>query len=271
MNEILHTLGIEAWKPLLTALVMPPVPLLLLVVAGARVIRDRLWAGWAMTLIAVVALWLTACAGVGDALTRVLLKPPPALTPTQIHELRSRASAKSGSLAIVVLGGGRESRAPEYGTANLGVWSFERLRYGVWLGRESGASLAFAGGVGWAQSDDGASEANIAARIAERELGRSIRWTEDESRDTHENAQRSVALLKRDGVREIVLVTHGWHMPRAQRAFERAAAGSITITPAPMGLAPRVERPALRWMPTTEGFTQVRRVLQESLGLLVGA
>jgi uncharacterized SAM-binding protein YcdF (DUF218 family) len=271
MNEFLHVLGLEAWKPLLTALVMPPVPLLVLVVIGARVLRKRLWLGWTVTWIAVIALWATACTGVGEWLMHVMLKPPPALTPSQVFELRNRVSPRSPSLAVVVVGGGRESRAPEYGTANLGVWSFERLRYGIWLSREIGAPLAYSGGIGWAQSDDGPSEAQIAARIAERDFGRAIRWTEDESRDTRQNAQHSVALLKRDGVREIVLVTHGWHMRRAQRAFEQAAAQSITITPAPMGLAPRIERPILRWVPTIEGFVHVRRVLQEGLGLLVGA
>ena len=30
MNEIFLTLGVEAWKPLVTALLLPPVPLLLL-------------------------------------------------------------------------------------------------------------------------------------------------------------------------------------------------------------------------------------------------
>ena len=35
MNELFITLGIESWKPYVTALVMPPLPFLVLVLAGA--------------------------------------------------------------------------------------------------------------------------------------------------------------------------------------------------------------------------------------------
>ena len=34
MNELFYTLGIESWKPVLSALLLPPVPLLVLVLAG---------------------------------------------------------------------------------------------------------------------------------------------------------------------------------------------------------------------------------------------
>ena len=43
-----------------------------------------------------------------------------------------------------------------------------------------------------------------------------------ESRDTRENAARTLALLKPAGIDHIVLVTHGYHMPRALRAFTRS-------------------------------------------------
>ena len=83
-----------------------------------------------------------------------------------------------------------------------------------------------------------------------------------------------VALLQSTGVRHIVLVTHGWHMPRALRAFEEAAAHAGPdwhITPAPMGLASSTSRPALRWMPSNEGFMLVRIALRERLGRAMGA
>ena len=58
------------------------------------------------------------------------------------------------------------------------------------------------------------------------EFGRPLKFVEDDSRDTRENAARTLALLRPIGIRHIVLVTHGWHMPRALKAFETAAAGS---------------------------------------------
>ena len=65
-----------------------------------------------------------------------------------------------------------------------------------------------------------------------------------------------------------------WTMPRALRAFRDAAfvkEAKWELIPAPMGLAPRVERPALRWLPSAEGTFLVRAVLREKLGLWLGA
>lgn len=269
VNELFVSLGIEAWKPVLTALVLPPMPLLLLVLIGARVLRARRGLGWLLLLLAVAGLWATSSVAVAEAVGQWLLRPPPALSPVQVEELRERVKAKQ-PVAIVVLGGGQESRAPEYGTSNLSPVSLERLRYGLWLSRETGAPVAFSGGSGWAR-EDGPAEAQIAARIAQRDFNRPLRWTEEDSRDTRENALRTVALLKKDGIREIVLVSHGTHLPRAMRSFERAAAGEMKITPAPMGLARREERPALRWLPGADGFVLMRRTLHELMGLAMGA
>ena len=265
MNSLFALLDLEAWKPVLTALLLPPVPLLALLLIGL-VLRGRR-GGLGATLIggSVLLLWLTACTGFAEALTAPLLHPPPALAAARVQALRGAPAT-----AIVVLGGGMEPRAPEYGTASLRYSSLERLRYGVWLGRQTGLPVAFSGGVGWAQP--GATpEAQVAARIAADEFGRPLKWTEDQSRDTRENAARSLALLRPAGIRHIVLVTHGWHMPRAQHAFEAAAGGAVTIEPAPMGLAQRNELPLLRWMPSSDGYAGVRAVLREALGRLAGA
>ena len=169
-----------------------------------------------------------------------------------------------------MLGGGLEPFAPEYGVSNLYHISLERLRYGVWLSRETGLPLGFSGGVGWAQPE-AKPEAQVAAQIAANDFGRPLKWVEDNSRDTHENAARTIALLKPQGIRRIVLVTHGYHMPRALRQFERAAGGEIAIEAAPMGLARRSDLPSLAWMPSTQGFEDTRNVLRELLGGLVGA
>jgi len=148
--------------------------------------------------------------------------------------------------------------------------SLERLRYGLWLARETGAPIAFSGGVGWGQPD-AAAEAKVAAKIAAEEFNRPIKWQEDDSRDTRENALRTFALLKPAGIDHIVLVTHGYHMPRALRAFTEAAGPGIKVEPAPMGLARRIESPALEWLPSSDGFSQMRQTLRELFGRLAGA
>ena len=268
MNSLFALLSIESWKPVATALLLPPVPLLVLLLVGARVMLPRRGLGWLIVLVSVALLWLTTCIGSARLLSQFVLHPPAALTADRIQALKAQAGTKS-AVAIVVLGGGMEPLAPEYGVSNLQPTSMERLRYGIWLGRETNLPVAFSGGVGWAQPD-GKPEAQVAARIAAGEFGRPLKWVEDEARDTRENAARSVAMLRRQGVRSIVIVTHGWHMPRAVRAFEEAAP-DMKIEAAPMGLAQRVGLPALSWIPTTAGITDMRNILRELLGRAVGA
>jgi uncharacterized SAM-binding protein YcdF (DUF218 family) len=269
LNSLITTFGIDSWKPVLTALLLPPVPFLLLMLIGARLILPRRGLGWLVILLSVAMLWLSACVGTAQVLSQLALHPPLALGAERIKELK--AGAAKTPTALLVLGGGLEPYAPEYGVSNLAYPSLERLRFGVWLSRETNLPLGFSGGVGWAQPDSKA-EAQIAAVIAANEFGRPLKFIEDASRDTRENALRSIALLRPLGIKHIVLVTHGWHMPRAVRNFETAAVGSgITIEAAPMGLARSTERSALTWMPSTKGLTDVRHIAREILGRLAGA
>lgn len=272
MNELFQMVGIESWKPVLSVMLLPPVPWLLLVLIGAALLLRRRGWGWLLVLTASAGIWLSSCSAVGEWLQSALLSPPPPLSAERIALLR-REVASRNSVAVVVLGAGREATAPEYGVANLTPTALERLRFGLWLGRQTGAPLMFSGGLGHAALG-GASEAEVAAQIATREFGRSLRWVEDRSRDTRENATYATALLRDLNVEQVVVVTHGWHMPRALRAFNEAttrAGASWQIVPAPMGLARRIERPTLRWMPSAEGFTLVRAVIREKVGLWLGA
>ena len=269
MNSVFVSLGIESWKPILGALLLPPVPLLLLVLIGARLLLPRRGLGWLVILVSVALLWLSACTGSARMLSQTLLPLPAALSFDRIRELRAEVTAKK-PLAIVVLGAGSEPFAPEYGVSSLQAPSLERLRYGVWLAGQTGAPIAFSGGTGWKQQGSTA-EARIAAKIAADEFGRPIRWIEDDSRDTRENAARTMELLKSAGINHVVLVTHGYHMARALRAFREAAGPAIQIDPAPMGLARGIDAPALEWLPSSNGFRDVRQLLRELAGLTAGA
>ena len=270
MNGLFVMFGIETWKPVLTALLLPPVPFLLLLLLGARLLLPRRGLGWLVILFSVAMLWVSACTGTAQFLSQFVLHPPGALTSGRIKALKADARQPA---AIVVLGAGAEPYAPEYGVSNLTRLSVERLRYGIWLGRETGIPVAFSGGVGWASSDEGKTEAQVASQIAAQEFGRPLKWLEDKSRDTRENANFTIALLKPLGIKHIVLVTHGWHMPRAVRAFEEAAGkgSDIQIEAAPMGLARAVESPALTWIPSNHGITEVRNIVHELFGRIAGA
>ena len=269
MNSLFVLLGIESWKHVLGALFLPPVPLLLLILIGAWQLARRRRFGAPMVLAGVALVWLGACSGTGHWLSRALLDPPAALSLARIEALRSEAQAHK-KLAIVVLGSGTEPFAPEYGASNLTTASVERLRYGLWLARTTGVPVAFSGGVGWGQAGT-QTEAAVAERVAKQEFGVALRWAEAQSRDTRESAVRSVALLRETGVTHLLIVTHDWHMPRALRAFRRAAGDGLVVEAAPMALYHSVHLPELPWLPSPDGTTHVRRVLHEVLGLMMGA
>jgi uncharacterized SAM-binding protein YcdF (DUF218 family) len=269
VNGLVSLFGIESWKPLIAALILPPVPLLLLVLIGTRLVLSRRGLGWLLVLLATTGIWLAACTGTGALLARTLWKPPPALTSSEVAQLRAEAKAHQGITAIVVLGGGRDALAPEYGSSDLKPRSLERLRYGVWLAGETGLPVAFSGGSGWGAAT-GPAEAEVAERVAARDFGVRLKWIETESRDTHQNALRTVALLRQSGVTRLVIVTHGWHMRRALGDFEGAAAGQMTIVPAPMGLAAQAHGRVIDWIPSPQGYADVHHVLREALARLGG-
>lgn len=276
MTGIVSLLGVTTLKPVLTALLIPPVPLLLLALGCVWRMRvRRRAAGWPLVLMlaTLLGLWLSACGGVAAVLEPLLLPASAPLTAQRLAELKAEMTKTTATpaLAIVVLGGGAEPLAPEYGQASLTAPALERLRYGVWLARQTGAPLAFSGGLGWAgrQSE---LEADIAARIAAEEFGQPLRWRETQSRDTRENATLTLPLLQQAGVKHIVLVTHGWHMPRAKGLFEVAAtAHGIRVEAAPMGLAQGKRLPVLEWLPSSDGFRDVRQVMREWWALRLGA
>lgn len=272
VNDLLSLLGITAWKPYLGALLLPPVPFIVMMLVGTRVAVVRRGWGWLLILLTAVLLWLSSTLGFARLLSEQLLRPPPALSGERIEAWKSAVKARE-PVAIVVLGGGSKTLAPEYGMSNLNDRSIERLRYGLWLGRETGAPVAFSGGIGWALGSAVVTpEAQIAARIAQQEFGRPLKWVEDRSRDTRENAIYSVELLKAQGVRRVLLVTHQRHMPRSLKMFTLAAAGSgITIEAAPVDVLNAPWTLVRSWLPGTSGASAVHEILHEVFGNLFGA
>ena len=257
------------WKPVLSALIQPPASLLLITVMA--LVLPRRHRAWTVTVIGLCCtlLWLLSCTVTAHWLQERWLRPPPALSSQQLSQLH--AGPGQVATAIVVLGSGLHKRAAEYGDQpTLTQHGMVRLRYGVWLARQTGLPLAYSGGRGWAQ-DAGPTEAQTAAQIVRDEAGITMKWLEGDSRDTRENASGTVALLRAAGVRRIVLVTHASHMPRALRAFNEAAGSDIECLPAAVAYATQDVREVLDWLPSAQGFQQVHALLHELIGLLAGA
>ena len=130
-------------KPLLTALILPPLAPLLLALVGWLLAVKRKRGGLALVLFAVALLWLLSCHGAAVWLSRSVLPQFAPLTPLQISQLKTDKVQ-----AIVVLGGGVLPLAPEYGHPQPRAETAARLRYGLWLARQSGLPVAFTGGLG---------------------------------------------------------------------------------------------------------------------------
>lgn len=270
VNSLFVFLGIESWKPVITALVLPPVPFIILILIGARLILPRRGLGWSVLVLGLLGVWFGSTTAAGRFIEDFIVDLPPAISGDRIAKIKADPKLRATS-AIVVLGGGAESFAPEYGMSNLASASIARLRYGLWLGRETGIPVAFSGGVGWAAQQT-TPEAEIAARVASQEFKQALKWTESQSRDTRENAGHSLAMLKRAGITHVIVVTHGWHMHRSMRAFKEAAAASgMSVEPAPMGLARGSARKALDWLPSKDGYERVNNNMRELLGRMMGA
>jgi uncharacterized SAM-binding protein YcdF (DUF218 family) len=251
---------LSALKPFLANLALPPASLLLLALLGLLLAWRNRKPGVALATVSVLLLGLLSCQGTAVWLARTVL---PQFAPLAVSGLKAHKVQ-----AIVVLGGGVLPSAPEYGQAQPGPHTAARLRYGVWLARQSGLPLGFTGGIGWgaggAQTD---TEAAVAARVVQQDYGMTLRWNEAQSRDTAGNARLLAPLLQRDGIQRIALVTDAWHMPRAVAAFERAG---LAVTPAPTGYILSSEGGLLEWLPSAPGLLATRQVLREWLALAVG-
>lgn len=244
-------------KPVLSSLVMPLAFLPLLGLLGLVMVARRKRMGWLLSISAFVGLWLLSCEGVAVWLAQTALPQYPPATAAQLKASKVQA--------IVVLGGGTYPQAPEYGAAQPGPPTAARLRYGIWLAKRSGLPVAFSGGSGWAAGTNvKGSETDVAARVAQEDYGITLRWVENQSRDTAENALLVAPLLKRDGIQRIALVTDALHMPRAMLEFERIG---LAISPAPMGYVLSSKSSVLQWLPSVDGLMGSSRLIHEVLGL----
>jgi uncharacterized SAM-binding protein YcdF (DUF218 family) len=207
------------WKLLLKALILPPTAPLLIALVGLAMWRRHPRAGRALTALGVLMLLLLSLPIVAAALVRFV-------DDSAALDLRRAASAQ----AIVILGGGVRRNAPEYGSVTLGRLTLERVRYGARVARELKLPVLVTGG---RPSPSLPTEAALMRESLQDEYGVPVRWIEDRSTNTHENAVMSAAILRAEGINRVVLVAHTFDMPRATAEF---AAAGIDAIPAPTGI-----------------------------------
>jgi uncharacterized SAM-binding protein YcdF (DUF218 family) len=96
-----------------------------------------------------------------------------------------------------------------------------------------------------------------------RDLGVRVRWAENQSGDTFENARFSARLLRADGIRRIVLVTNSAHEWRAAHEFMGAG---FEVVPAPVGSDVPRRYAVGAFLPTTDGLRRSHEALYELIG-----
>lgn len=122
---------------------------------------------------------------------------------------------------IVVLGAGASSGTPDIdGEGNLYGSAANRLLTAVRLHRLNGLPILFSGGQVFSDSGN---EADIAKRqllglgISEKDI-----LIENQSLNTKQNANNTAVMLQALGYSSPILVTSGFHMPRAMQLFDNA-------------------------------------------------
>jgi uncharacterized SAM-binding protein YcdF (DUF218 family) len=163
--------------------------------------------------------------------------------------------------AIVVLGSGRERGDPAWGSDQPTGIGLERQRYAARLAKASGLPVLTSGGLHYGTPP---SEAELMAVSMQDDFGVTVRWKEEHSRTTWENAQMSAEILLPEGIKRVVVVTQAWHMSRAVWSFEKAG---FSVVPAPVGfLGQDNARPLGGWMPEFKSVWQSGQLLNEAVG-----
>jgi uncharacterized SAM-binding protein YcdF (DUF218 family) len=217
-------------------LIHPAVQALLLGVVSLCLVFKRrpVPAAW-VGVIALSWLWVASTPAFALALRSTLATPG--------QERPARADA------IVVLGGGMLPRTD---------WARPTTRagQGLVLWRAGYAPLLLVSGSDQARS---LAEGYAAAGVPARDLR-----VEDTSRNTHENALNSSAMLAANGASDVLLVTSAIHMRRASASFRKEG---LRVWPVPTVDTSQRLLLAPRWLPRRDALTLTARCLRERVAL----
>ncbi len=235
------------------ALILPPGGLILLCLLIAILSRRVL--GKLLLIFTLAAFYLFSTPFMARLLMDGLEILPP-LTERQIET--------SSAQAILVLGGGTHKSAPEYGGDTLSTPALERIRYAARLAKKTGLPVITSGG---SPTTGATPEALLARQVLENEFGVKVAATEERSLTTWDNAWLARPVLDKANIRQVLLVTNGWHMLRALDVFERA---KIDVIPAPMGFQGNrgIDASYIDWLPSPHALVHTRTALNEYLGRL---
>lgn len=236
----------------IAAFLLPPLSLLLVLALGLYLLYRRRKFAKPLLLAGFGLLWIAST---------------PYFAEGALHMLEARTAALDDKHpqsveAIVILGGGMYFQAPEYGGQDtVSKQTLLRLRYGARLQRETGKPILVTGGNPLGKVP----EAQQMRAVLEQDFQVPVRWIEDASDNTLENARYSLQILQPAGVRKIYLVTHAWHMPRSADVFRRAG---FEVVEAPTAFTTRYRTDLLTFLPRAESLRDSEIFVHEVVGLL---
>ncbi|MDD5385243.1 MAG: YdcF family protein [Gallionella sp.] len=241
----------------IAAFLLPPLSLLLVLALGLFLLYRRRKFAKPLLLAAFGLLWLISTPYFAEGALH-LLEARTATLDSQRPNKQPQAAD-----AIVILGGGTYFHAPEYaGQDTVNEQTLLRLRYGARLQRKTGKPVLVTGGK---PLGNNISEAQQMRSSLEQDFQVPVRWIEDTSDNTFENARYSFQTLQKAGIKKIYLVTHAWHMPRAANVFRRAG---FEVVEAPTAFTTRYQTDLSAFLPNAGALHDSKIFVHEVIGLL---
>lgn len=238
-------------KKVISAIILPPTCLILLALVGVWVSKKHPKTGRTLATLSLASLLILSLPVVGNAMLQSLETTSP-INEAQLKDIQ----------AIVILGGGKNNKAPEFGNEDtVNRWTLQRLRYGAYLQEQTGKPILVTGGGLFGERP----EADAMAETLQRDFHAKDIWTEDQSKDTAENAAYSATILKQHGIERIAIISQAWHLPRAITLFEQQG---LIVYPAPTGYTHDDNEPVIRWLPKASALDKSATALKEYLGRL---
>lgn len=241
-------------KSILKAVVLPPGSFIILfIIATIFYALAKKWIARIFSSTFILGLYFLSTPFVSGSLVRYL----EADLPVFMQDAKAQA--------IVILGGGQIKNAIEYDDEDVvNSSTLTRLVYGAFLYKKTSLPILTSGGM--VESDDRIPEAKVMANELNKNFSIKVKWTEEKSQNTTENALFTEEILAKAGVKRILLVTEAWHMRRALIAF---SATNLKVTPAPTGFESRsISTEILQWLPRAWALQKSSLALHEFLGIV---
>ena len=186
------------------------------------------------------------------ATARSLIKDLQIHPPINIETLEN-----TDTTILVVLGGGRYADAPEFGNQDqISPATLERIRYAAYLSRELNVTMLLSGG---RRNADSTPEAVMMNKVLVDEYNILPVYLEVNGANTRQQAIEVKELLKEKTIDRLILVTHAWHMRRAESEF---SSQGFNVLPAPMGYLATGEH-NINYLPSAAAMAISARALHE--------